>query len=85
VLCAKAYDAASFFNCASVALAGGVACNGALRARFEQSAPAGIRAIVAPRKFCTDNAAMVAGLVYHHFVAGQRDGLELDAFARLPR
>ena len=85
VLCSKAYDAASYFRAGSVVLAGGVACNGALRARFEKSAPAGMRVFLAPRKYCTDNAAMVAGLAYHHFAAGLHDGLNLDAFARLPQ
>ncbi len=85
VLCHKAFDAARHFGAKSVVLAGGVACNGALRARFEKEAPAGMRVFIAPRKFCTDNAAMVAGLAYHHFAAGCRDTLELDAFARLPQ
>ena len=85
VLCSKAYDAARHFNAASVVLAGGVACNGALRARFEQSAPAALKVFIAPRKYCTDNAAMVAGLAYHHHVAGLHDDLNLDAFARLPQ
>jgi N6-L-threonylcarbamoyladenine synthase len=85
VLCSKAFDAAARFEAKSVVLAGGVACNGALRARFEQEAPKGLKVFIAPKKFCTDNAAMVAGLGYHHFAAGQRDGLGLDAFARLPQ
>jgi len=42
-----------------------VACNSALRERFEKSAPSGLRVIIAPKKFCTDNAAMVAGLAFH--------------------
>lgn len=84
VLCHKAFDAAGYFGARSAVLAGGVACNGALRARFEKDAPSALRLFIAPRKYCTDNAAMVAGLAYHHYAAGCRDTLELDAFARLP-
>jgi N6-L-threonylcarbamoyladenine synthase len=85
VLCSKAFDAAAHFDAKSAVLAGGVACNGALRERFEKSAPSSIRVIMAPRKYCTDNAAMVAGLAYHHYAAGLLDDINLDAFARLPQ
>jgi N6-L-threonylcarbamoyladenine synthase len=35
-------------------------------------------------KLCTDNAAMVAGLGCRLLAAGRRDGLELNAEARVP-
>ena len=84
VLCTKAFDAARYFHAKTILLAGGVACNSALRERFTQSAPKGCRAILAPKKYCTDNAAMVGGLAYHYFTAGQFHDFSLDTRARLP-
>ncbi|MBQ9336323.1 MAG: tRNA (adenosine(37)-N6)-threonylcarbamoyltransferase complex transferase subunit TsaD [Lentisphaeria bacterium] len=84
VLCTKAFDAARHFHAKTALLAGGVACNSALRERFTATAPKGCRTILAPKKYCTDNAAMVAGLGYHYFAAGRFDDFSLDTFARLP-
>ena len=39
---------------------------------------------MAPKKYCTDNAAMVAGLTWHYYNAGHFSDLSLDTFARLP-
>ena len=36
-------------------------------------------------KYCTDNAAMVAGLAYHQFLAGDLAGLDLEATATMKR
>ncbi|OQA80882.1 MAG: tRNA N6-adenosine threonylcarbamoyltransferase [Lentisphaerae bacterium ADurb.Bin242] len=85
VLCTKAFDAAEYFHARTALLCGGVACNSSLRERFEKTVPKGIRPILAPRKYCTDNAAMVAGLAYHYFAAGKFSDLSLDTFARLPK
>ncbi|MDD6337832.1 MAG: tRNA (adenosine(37)-N6)-threonylcarbamoyltransferase complex transferase subunit TsaD [Lentisphaeria bacterium] len=84
VLCRKAFDAAKHFNVRSVVLAGGVACNGALRERFEATVPKRYRAVLPLKKYCTDNAAMVAGLGWHYWKRGVTASLELDAQARLP-
>ena len=84
VLCMKAFDAARYYGVKSVVLCGGVACNSALRSRFEQMVPGNLVSLIAPKKYCTDNAAMVAGLTYHYFKAGIRSPLNLDAKARLP-
>jgi len=47
---------------AHVVLAGGVACNGVLRARLGEALRAdGVALHVPPPKWCTDNAAMIAG------------------------
>ena len=46
-----------------VVAAGGVACNRGLRARLlERAARQKIAAVIAPARYCSDNAAMVAGL-----------------------
>lgn len=43
--------------------AGGVACNRGLRARLaEVAATEGVQVVIAPARYCSDNAAMVAGL-----------------------
>ena len=84
VLCSKAFDAAERYNVSSAVLSGGVACNSVLRDEFARRAPKRLKVFIAQRKYCTDNAAMVAGLAYHHLACGQVDGLDLDAYARLP-
>ena len=85
VLCAKAFDAAKYYNAKSLILCGGVACNSCLREHFEAGAPKNVKTLLAPRKFCTDNAAMIAGLAYRYYAAKQFDNLSLDAYARIPQ
>jgi len=84
VLCTKIFDAARYYRVKSVILCGGVACNGALRARFEERAPKNIVSIMAPKKFCTDNAAMIGGITYFYHRKQAYSSLDLDAIARLP-
>jgi N6-L-threonylcarbamoyladenine synthase len=84
VLCRKTMRAAQEFNVKTIVLCGGVACNGVLRERLEKKCPTGITLRLAQRKYCTDNAAMIAGVGYHSFKHGQLDALDIDAFARLP-
>lgn len=85
VLCIKAFDAVRHYHARTALLCGGVACNSPLRERFEKTVPKGVRPILAPRKYCTDNAAMVAGLAYHYFASGKFSDFSLDTFARLPK
>ncbi|MBQ4107488.1 MAG: tRNA (adenosine(37)-N6)-threonylcarbamoyltransferase complex transferase subunit TsaD [Lentisphaeria bacterium] len=84
VLVRKTLTAAREFGVRTVVVSGGVACNGPLRTRFEQSTPSSIRLRLAPGKFCTDNAAMVAGCGYHYFRKSRFINLGADSFARLP-
>lgn len=84
VLCSKAFDAVRYYHAKSLILCGGVACNGYLREHFEAGAPKEVRTFLAPRKYCTDNAAMIAGLAYRYYRAGEFAGMELDAYARIP-
>jgi N6-L-threonylcarbamoyladenine synthase len=59
-----------------------VAANRRLRARFLQDAAnAGVEVILPPMRYCTDNAAMVAGLAWHYARAGRFAGLDLEARA----
>lgn len=84
VLCRKTIAAAKEFKAASIVLCGGVACNSRLRTRLAESVPRNIKLHLAQRKYCTDNAAMVAGLAWHSFINGVADEYGIDAFARLP-
>ncbi|NOY81417.1 MAG: tRNA (adenosine(37)-N6)-threonylcarbamoyltransferase complex transferase subunit TsaD [Kiritimatiellaeota bacterium] len=84
VLVLKTFWAAEKFGAASVVLCGGVACNRELRGSMTRAGnAAGIPVIVAEPRYCTDNAAMVAGLAYHYFFHGV-PGAGESVSARLP-
>ena len=85
VLVRKTLDARRCFNARTVVVAGGVACNAELRRRMTEGVGDRARLMLAPPKFCTDNAAMVAGAGFHSFRQGKFIGLDADSFARLPR
>ena len=66
-----------------VLVAGGVACNRRLREVMSSAAAeAGIAARFPSPPYCTDNAAMIAGLGHHLLVAGRHADLQLDASPR---
>ncbi len=80
VLVAKTLRAAEREGVDRIAVGGGVACNGRLREKLGQAASArGMRAFFPPPAFCTDNAAMVAGLGFHLAKEGRFADLTLDA------
>ncbi|HEX8351875.1 MAG TPA: hypothetical protein VF611_03055, partial [Pyrinomonadaceae bacterium] len=61
-------------------VAGGVACNGALRdAAGAAGERLGVPVYFPSRHLSTDNAAMIAAAGTVKLLAGQRDGLDLDA------
>jgi len=69
----------------ALAVAGGVAANGALRDRLAGvAAAAGVAFNAPPLRLCTDNAAMIAFAGLESFRAGQRDGMDLAARPRWP-
>jgi N6-L-threonylcarbamoyladenine synthase len=82
VLVEKTRRAANRIGARTVLLGGGVAANTALREGMqrmcETSRPAR-RLLVAPKKYCTDNAVMVASLAYHKYKAGLFSDLALEA------
>ncbi len=82
VLAAKTMLAVEQTGMRTVVVGGGVAANAALRQRLEDECSArNLSLHLAPLAYCTDNAAMVAALGYHHFVRGHVANLDLEAKA----
>ena len=66
------------------AIAGGVASNSSLRAAFaEACAKQKVKFYHPSPIFCTDNAAMIGAAAYYDYIAGKRDGLDLNAVPNL--
>jgi N6-L-threonylcarbamoyladenine synthase len=69
----------------TLAVAGGVAANTAIRASLETvSAEFGARFVAPPLALCTDNAAMIAYAGLERFAMGARDDMTLAARPRWP-
>ncbi|WP_136636060.1 tRNA (adenosine(37)-N6)-threonylcarbamoyltransferase complex transferase subunit TsaD [Pseudooceanicola onchidii] len=69
----------------TLAVAGGVAANTAIRAGLETvSAEMGVGFMAPPLRLCTDNGAMIAYAGLERFAAGQVDGMTLAARPRWP-
>lgn len=67
----------------ALVVSGGVACNGPLRAAMQTLCEAeGVTLHLPAPALCTDNAAMVAALGYHRFLAGHTASLDVDANPR---
>lgn len=80
VLVAKAFAAAERHFAPSVIVGGGVAANGRLRERLRAEAEArGIALHLAPLRFCTDNAAMTAGIGCRLLERGRTAPLTVEA------
>ncbi|MDD5697361.1 MAG: tRNA (adenosine(37)-N6)-threonylcarbamoyltransferase complex transferase subunit TsaD [Victivallaceae bacterium] len=84
VLARKTAAAAGEYAVRTVVLCGGVACNAVLRARLPEVLPETAALRLAERKYCTDNAAMVAGLAHYYYEKNEFSPPDTDAFARLP-
>ena len=81
-LCTHTIRAALDANVKTVALAGGVAANSALRQKMtELCSEHGISVLYPPPVLCTDNAAMIAAAGYFEYKNGTRGGLDLNAVA----
>ncbi len=83
VLVAQTLAVAAAENLATITVTGGVACNARLRERMtEAAAELGLRAVFPSPKYCSDNAAMIAGQGWHLLSAGRLASMDLDAIAR---
>lgn len=73
------------FETEKFAIAGGVASNQTLRQALEEMCRQEGVAFYYPEPIlCTDNAAMIGSAAYYDFVAGRRDGWDLNAVPNLP-
>lgn len=84
VLVDNAIRAAKDYYMDRLAIAGGVASNGALRAAMEAACEKeGIRFYRPSPIFCTDNAAMIGVAAYYEYRKGTRHGWDLNAVPNL--
>lgn len=79
VLVKKTIKAADELGLKTIVLAGGVAANRELRAKFEKAS--GYRIFFPSNHLCTDNAAMVAAAAFFH---GENSKLNVGAYSRQP-
>ena len=80
VLVEKTIRAATEYNVPTILLAGGVAANSELRERMSKSAEQQSYRLYYPSiKYCTDNAAMIAGTAYHQYLNADFAGLNTNA------
>ena len=83
VLVKKSLLVVKEYNIKTAVICGGVACNSGLRARFSRVMyNHKVNAVVAPPKYCTDNAAMIGGLAYHYAKNGEFSSLDIDVLSR---
>ena len=82
VLVKKTEMAADKVGAKTILLGGGVAANTLLRNELKKMAQQTDRKLlVAPKKYCTDNAVMVASLAYYKYKAGLFADMTLEAKA----
>ena len=65
----------------TIVAGGGVAANSLLREKLAEHKE--LKCIFPSLKFCTDNAAMIAGLGYHYLKRGDRTPFTVEASARV--
>jgi N6-L-threonylcarbamoyladenine synthase len=84
VLVKKAVAACDRLHCRRLTVGGGVAANRRLRETLGRTARREQLDLILPQlRYCTDNAAMVAGLAFHLARAARTAPLDLDAVPQL--
>ena len=84
VLIDHAMHAAKELGIKKLAIAGGVASNGALREGMRDACKKrGITFYHPSPVLCTDNAAMIGAAAYYEYLAGTRHGWDLNAIPNL--
>jgi N6-L-threonylcarbamoyladenine synthase len=86
VLVRKLMDAKDRTGVNTVVIAGGVACNRALREKLSEIASEenGMGFYYPRPAYCTDNGAMIAVAGYHRMVSGEHALLSIDVRSRFP-
>ncbi|MBN1636177.1 MAG: hypothetical protein JW920_06660, partial [Deltaproteobacteria bacterium] len=83
VLVTKALDAVRVNKMDTLVVAGGVACNSALRQTIQdKTTEAGIRLCIPAQKYCGDNAAMIGMASIRYFQHGLTADLRMNAVSR---
>lgn len=82
VLFDKTISAAEKYHVKEIIVAGGVSANQALRDAFRSQAR--FRVHIPPLSLCTDNAAMIAGAGYYHYIHHDLDDLSFDVMPNWP-
>lgn len=81
----KAVENAEKLNIGTITAGGGVAANDYLRARLkEECAKRNIKLVLPEKKFCTDNAAMIAAEGLIQYNAGNFAQMSINACAQIP-
>ena len=85
VLIEKALKAVDETGYKTVCLSGGVGANGYLRERLQEEAKKrGLKTVIPEKKYCTDNASMIASEGYLQYKAKNFADLTLNAQAVIP-
>ena len=66
-----------------IALAGGVAANGGLRAALQAAAKNGMTLFIPPISLCGDNAAMIGSQAFYEYQSGKIAKTDLNAYATM--
>ncbi len=85
VLVQKTLQAAKEKKVNTVTVGGGVAANGYLREKLQSACDkAGLKLVLPPKRYCTDNATMIASEGLIQYKAGNFADLNLNAKASIP-
>lgn len=84
ILTDKFVGAARENGCKKIALAGGVAANGGLRATLQNAAEKnGMTLYIPPISLCGDNAAMIGSQAFYEYQSGKIAKTDLNAYATM--
>lgn len=84
ILTDKFIGAARENGCKKIALAGGVAANGGLRAALQAAADKnGMTLFIPPISLCGDNAAMIGSQAFYEYQSGKTAKTDLNAYATM--
>ena len=83
ILFEKTMHAAREYHAKNIIIAGGVSANKCLRDAFLEGQHE-FPVCIPKLSYCTDNGAMIGAAGYRRYLAGQRDGLDMDVYPNWP-